>query len=44
MSETVKVMVRCRPMNKKEMDRGCVNVVDVDSKNNQISLKKEDSK
>lgn len=44
MSETVKVMVRCRPMNKKEMDRGCVSVIDVDSKNNLISLKKEDSK
>ncbi len=44
MSETVKVMVRCRPMNKKEMDRGCVSVVDVDYKNNLVSLKKEDSR
>ena len=38
MSESVKVMVRCRPMNNKEKERGCVSVVEVDSKNNQIYL------
>ena len=45
MSEAVKVMVRVRPMNQKEIDRGtykssvgCVNVVEVDGKNNQINL------
>ncbi len=51
MSEAVKVMVRCRPMNRKEIERskwvidlGCVSVVEVDSKNNQINLIREDSK
>ena len=38
MAESVKVMVRCRPMNQKEKDRGCVSVIDVDGKNNQINL------
>lgn len=38
MSESVKVMVRCRPMNSKEIDRACVSVVQVDGKNNQIYL------
>lgn len=44
MSECVKVMVRCRPMNQKQIDRGCTTVVDVDFKNKQIILMKEDSK
>jgi hypothetical protein len=29
-TETVKVMVRTRPMNKKEIDQGCQSVVTVD--------------
>jgi len=37
-SECVKVMVRCRPMNTKEKERGCLKVVNVDSKLNQIDL------
>lgn len=37
-------MVRCRPMNKKEIDRGCTSVVELDPKNNQVYLKKEDNK
>lgn len=37
-------MVRCRPMNKKELDRGCTSVVEIDTKNNQVYLKKEDNK
>ena len=44
MAECVKVMVRCRPMNTNEKNRGCLNVVEVDSKNNQIYLVKEDTK
>lgn len=28
--ECVQVMVRCRPMNKKEKDNGSVDVIDVD--------------
>jgi hypothetical protein len=39
-SECVKVMVRCRPMNKKEKERGCLSVVDVDVKENNITLHK----
>ena len=39
-SECVKVMVRCRPMNTKEKERGCLKVVNVDSKLNQIDLQK----
>ncbi len=37
-SECVKVMVRCRPMNKSEVARGCQSIVEVDSKANQITL------
>lgn len=44
MAETVKVMVRVRPMNEKEKNRGCVSVVEADMKNNQIYLMKEDTK
>ena len=51
MSEAVRVMVRVRPMNQKEKDRGtiplmtgCVSVVDTDMKNKSIYLKKEDNK
>lgn len=52
MSEAVKVMVRCRPMNQKEKDRSnsslifldCCNVVQVDFKNNSVHLVKEDNK
>jgi len=33
-SECVKVMVRCRPMNAMEKQKGCVKVVNVDSKLN----------
>jgi len=31
-------------MNEKEKNRGCVNVVEADMKNNQIYLTKEDNK
>jgi hypothetical protein len=51
MAEAVKVMVRVRPMNSKEKERGifqiniaCINVIEVDSKNNQINLMREDTK
>lgn len=44
MSESVKVMVRCRPMNNKEKERNCVSVVEVDSKNNQLYLIRDDQK
>ena len=33
-TETVKVMVRVRPMNKKEIDMGCARVVGVDKASN----------
>ena len=39
-TETVKVIVRSRPMNSKELDRGCKCVVDVDERNQQIMLYK----
>lgn len=42
-SESVKVMVRVRPLNSKETKRGSKTVVDVDSKFNQINLSKPDS-
>lgn len=42
MSEAIKVVVRIRPMNQKEKDRGCTSIITVDSENNQLSLKKPD--
>lgn len=36
--ECVKVMVRCRPMNKKEKDNGSKNVIEVDKTVNQIVI------
>lgn len=41
-TETVKVMVRVRPMNKKELGLGCKSVVRVDKRQNQIELNKPD--
>ena len=41
-TETVKVMVRVRPMNKKEDALGCKPIVNVDKRSNQIELKKMD--
>lgn len=38
MSEAIKVVVRIRPMNQKEKDRGCLSVVKADEDNNQISI------
>lgn len=40
MSETIKVVVRIRPMNQKEKDRGCTNIIKVDEDNNQLSISK----
>ena len=37
-NETVKVMVRCRPMNVKEINNGSVNIVKVDSSTNTVFL------
>lgn len=42
MSEAIKVVVRCRPMNQKEKDRGCENIVQIDEQNNQIGITKPD--
>jgi kinesin family member 17 len=42
-SETVKVMVRCRPMNPKEIDRGCQSIVNIDKEYGQISINKPNS-
>ena len=37
-TETVKVMVRVRPMNKSEIKRGCQSVLKVDKELNQVSI------
>ena len=39
-TETVKVMVRVRPMNKSEIKRGCKSVLKVDKENNQVTIVK----
>jgi hypothetical protein len=39
-AESVKVVVRVRPMNTKEKNQNCLSCVDVDDKANSISLKK----
>lgn len=41
-AECVRVMVRCRPMNKKEMDRGSYSVMDFDEKARSASIKDPD--
>ncbi|EGR34671.1 kinesin family member 17, putative [Ichthyophthirius multifiliis] len=38
MAETVKVMVRCRPMNKQEIAKNCQAIIDVDTKKNSITI------
>ena len=38
MSECVKVVVRCRPMNKLEIGKSCINIVEIDNKTNQVTL------
>lgn len=43
-SECVKVSVRCRPMNNKELQLNCHKIVTVDSILNQIVLHKPDNK
>lgn len=37
--ETVKVMVRCRPMNGKEKARGCESICDIDKQTNQVIMR-----
>lgn len=37
-SESVKVMVRIRPMNQREKDKQCAKIADADISNNQIVL------
>lgn len=44
MTECVMVMTRTRPMNKKELDRGCKSVIKHDTKTNQISVCHPDEK
>ena len=41
-TETVKVMVRVRPMNKKELSINCKNIIKIDKQINQIELTKPD--
>lgn len=41
-TECVKVMVRVRPMNKKETAMNCKNVLAIDKANNQVELTKPD--
>jgi hypothetical protein len=40
-TEAVKVMVRVRPMNTSEKEKGCKSVLKVDRKSNQIEIFKE---
>ena len=42
-TETVKVMVRVRPMNNSEQSMGCKRVVNVDKSSNQIELLRPDA-
>ena len=42
MSESIKVIVRIRPLNGSEKNRGCKSIVAVDQDNNQINLTKPD--
>ena len=42
-TETVKVMVRVRPMNSSEEQMGCKRVVNVDKASNQIELLRPDA-
>ena len=41
-AECVRVMVRCRPMNKKETDRGSYSVMNLDEKARSASIKDPD--
>ena len=43
-TETVKVMVRIRPMNKREIEKGSYSVTNIDNKNNSVELKCPDTK
>ena len=42
-TETVKVMVRVRPMNKREIDKGSYSVTKIDTKGNCVELKSPDA-
>ena len=42
-TEAVKVMVRVRPMNRSENERGCKSVLKCDKPSNQIEIHKLDS-
>lgn len=42
MSEAIKVVVRVRPMNQKEKDRDCSNILKIEEENNQIAIQKPD--
>jgi kinesin family protein 3/17 len=41
-TESVKVVVRCRPFVEKEQKLGCKKVIDIDKKLSQISISKPD--
>ncbi|CAF3583540.1 unnamed protein product [Rotaria sp. Silwood2] len=38
--ESVRVVVRCRPMSDKEQDSGCERVVDIDNQRRQVSIRR----
>jgi len=42
-SEAVKVMVRCRPYNEREMKLNCKSCVQLEQKGNQVTLFKENN-
>lgn len=44
MSEAVRVVVRCRPLNKREKNLKCDQAIEVDENRNQIILKTDDAK
>lgn len=43
MAESVKVIVRCRPLSEKEKDNKCLRVVDMNTKSGLVEVKKPDA-
>lgn len=43
MTECVKVVVRSRPMNQKEIEKGCKQIVNIHPETHQVLVSKEES-
>jgi len=41
MSENVKVVIRCRPINVKELERGCKQIVDIRPEVHAVTINKD---